>query len=205
MNDTVVKTKYPATPQALAIVGWAALVIGAFLLLAVGMSWVARVTFLGTMPSGADGGGEMGASRLPAGQALAFPTPDFRLPSLDGGTISPADYLGKVVVVDFWATWCGPCRLQAKVLEDLRQEVGDDVQFLAVDIGEDEATVRDYVAKRPFPYPVLLDTADTLSAPYNIYGLPTVMVIGPTGQVVFHQTGVTDLDQLRKEVAAARS
>lgn len=203
MNDTVAQPKDPAASYALAIVGWGALVIGAFLVIAVGMGWAAKVLFLGSTPAGVDGGSA--SSRLPAGQALAFPTPDFRLPTLDGGTSSPADYLGKVVVVDFWATWCGPCRLQAKVLEDLRAEVGDDVQFLAVDIGEDEKTVRNYVAKRPFPYPVLLDSSDSLSAPYNIYGLPTVMVINPAGQVVFHQTGVTDLAELRKEVAAAQS
>ena len=204
MNDTVAKTKDPANTFALSIIGWAALVLAAFLIIAVAMGWLAKLVFLSDAPAATAANTSAGASSLPAGQASSFPTPDFRLPSLDGSAISPADYRGNVVVVDFWATWCGPCRLQAKVLEDLKAEVGDDVQFLAVDIGEDEQTVRNYAAKRPFPYPVLLDSKDSLSAPYKIYGLPTVMVVDPAGKVVFHQTGVTSLDELRKEVAAAK-
>ncbi len=201
MNDSIAKPKDPATSFPLAIVGWAALVLAALLIIAVAMGWLAKVVFLSSSPAEI---ASPNSSGLPPGQAAAFPVPDFRLTSLEGPAISPADFRGKVVVVDFWATWCGPCRLQAKVLEDLQAEVGDTVQFLAVDIGEDESTVRNYVAKRPFPYPVLLDSQDTLSAPYKIYGLPTVMVIDPAGQVVFHQTGVTSLQELRKEVNAAK-
>lgn len=203
MNDTVTQTKDPSSSFLLVIIGWMALVVGVFLVVALAMGWLSKVVYLSSIPGGTDGGANA-ESRLAGASALGLPTPDFRLPSLEGPAISPADYRGKVVVVDFWATWCGPCRLQAKVLEDLKAEVGDTVQFLAVDIGEDEQTVRDYVAKRPFPYPVLLDSSDSLSGPYKIYGLPTVMVINPQGEVVYHQVGVTSLEELRQQVAAAQ-
>ncbi len=135
---------------------------------------------------------------------LDYPAPDFRLASLDGDEISPADYPGEVVVVELWATWCGPCRLQAEFLEQLHREVeGKGIRFLAVSTGEEEATVREYVERRPFPYPVLLDPEDTLGQRYEIYGLPTVMIIDRQGAVSFLETGVSDVERLRRALTAA--
>lgn len=201
--NTVAKIQDPSKSILLAVIGWGALVLGVFLILALGMGWLSKVVYLSSIPGGIDADGASD-SGLVAGPAGEFPVPDFRLPSLDGPVVSPAEFQGKVVVIDFWASWCGPCRLQAKVLEDLKAETGDGVQYLAVNIGEDEATVRRYVEKKPFSYPVLMDAADTLSGPYKIHGLPTVLVINTAGQVVFHQVGVTNLDALRREVQAAQ-
>ena len=134
----------------------------------------------------------------------AYPAPDFRLASLDGGEIGPPDYAGEVVVVELWATWCGPCKLQAKFLEELHRELdGQGVRFLAVSSGEDEATVREYVERQPFPYPVLLDPEDTLGRRYEIYGLPTVMIVDREGAVSFLETGVSDAGTLRQALEAA--
>lgn len=133
-----------------------------------------------------------------------YPAPDFRLASLDGGMLGPPDFAGDVVLVEFWATWCGPCRLQAQYLEEIHREMADKgVHFLAVDVGEDVETVRNYVEKTPFPYPVLLDQQDALSAKYQIYGLPTVMVINREGQITFLETGVSKPGTLRDQLVAA--
>lgn len=209
-------------PYALAIARWAVVMAVVFGMLAFGMGWLAgQVHVDSPIPKSpipaqatgaptAGGGPAGGPSNLPGalppvqGGGNVGEVVDFRLASLDGGEISPADFRGKVVVVEFWATWCGPCRMQARYLEQLHQKLGDSIQILAVDAGEDEATVRNYVAKSPFPYPVLMDPTDALSVRYNIYGLPTIMILDPQGRITYKNVGVTPLNRLEKLVAAAQ-
>jgi cytochrome c biogenesis protein CcmG/thiol:disulfide interchange protein DsbE len=130
------------------------------------------------------------------------PSPDalkFRLKTMDGRTLGPSDFAGQVVVVDFWATWCLPCRIQAQILEPLyRDYKGKGVQFLAASVGEDEKTVRAFVKDKPFPYPVLIDPKDELSNKLRIIALPTLLVIDKEGKVTYFQAGVSDAGSLRK-------
>ncbi len=124
--------------------------------------------------------------------------PDFRLASLDGGELGPSSFSGKVVVFDFWATWCLPCHVQADILKELHKEFGEDgVEFVAVSVGESESIVRAFVEKRPFPYSVLMDPADEISAQLGIFGLPTVMVLDDEGGLAYVRTGVSPQGVLR--------
>ena len=129
--------------------------------------------------------------------------PDVRLAALEGGTMRLADFTGEVVVVDFWASWCAPCRLQAKILAPLHEELGQRVQFLAINLGEDRRTVERYVAKNAFPYPVLMDPEEVLGVDLEIYALPTVMVLDREGRIAFLRAGVTDRPTLEGALAAA--
>lgn len=130
--------------------------------------------------------------------------PNFKLKTLDGRKLGPADFKGQVVVVDFWATWCGPCHIQARILEPIHHDFhGKGVQFLAANVGEDEATVRGFVKDKPFPYPVLLDAESTVSGKLGVVALPTLMVIDKKGKVSFLQAGVVDGPSLRKVLKEA--
>lgn len=138
-----------------------------------------------------------------AGGSAIGSKPELKLPSLDGKPVSVKDFRGKVVVVDFWATWCAPCHVQARILESLHGDYKDRVQFLAVDVGEDEKTVRRFVQRRPFPYPVLLDPKDELSAKLGILALPTLMILDKEGKVSFFQAGISDARTLREALQKA--
>jgi thiol-disulfide isomerase/thioredoxin len=125
--------------------------------------------------------------------------PEFRLKTMDGRTLGPRDFPGQVVVVDFWATWCGPCQIQARILESLHGDYqGKGVQFLAANVGEDEATVKGFLQKKPFPYPVLLDPEDEVSSGLGVYALPTLMIVDKKGKIAYIQPGVADAPTLRK-------
>jgi len=133
------------------------------------------------------------------GPAVPGVSADFRLEALDGGRLGPPDFLGEVVVVDFWATWCVPCRAQAAILEELHADYRDrGVRFLAVDVAEDRETVESFVAENPFPYPVLLDPEDRLSIELGLIALPTVMVVDTEGEVVYLEAGLVDRRRLEK-------
>lgn len=154
-------------------------------------------------PSAGFGGPQ--APRIPSGRGGGnFPAPNFKLANLDGGTMGPADFAGKVVVVELWASWCGPCRLQAQILEQVKDEVGDDVQFLAVNIGESESKVRSYVNKTPFSYPVLLDPQENLMRTYGLSGLPTIIVLDRQGEITYMRSGVLDASSLKGLISQAR-
>lgn len=127
------------------------------------------------------------------------PSPVFELASLDGGEVGPQDYPGKVVLLEFWATWCVPCHAQADILEPIYEEYrGRGVEFLAVGVGEDEDVVRRFVDRNPFPYPVLIDPADELSWELGIAALPTLMVIDRDGKVAYFDAGIVQEDELRR-------
>lgn len=132
------------------------------------------------------------------------PLPEFRLASMAGGELGSADLAGKVVVYDFWATWCGPCHLQAEILHEMYPaHRSEGVEFVAISVGEPEEIVREFLAEKPYPYPVLVDPEDSMSARLRILGLPTLIVADREGRVVFRSTGISDRRTIEKALERA--
>lgn len=156
----------------------------------------------------ASAGCEVGPAVDPSTDRAKDSVMDFELTSLDGGTMSPGDAGGTLTLVDFWATWCGPCHLQADILAKLYPELRErGVEFLAVSLGEPEAVVREFVEKRPFDYPVLVDPGDTIASEYGLFVLPTVVLLDRDGTVLYLREGISTAKRLRSavdEVLASR-
>lgn len=132
------------------------------------------------------------------------PAPGFVLPALDGTQVTLEDFRGQILLVDFWATWCGPCRLQAKILDKLHHEYqGSNVRFLAVSVGEPEELVREFAGKNPFPYPVLVDSEEMLGSALGVFVLPTVLVVDGEGYVSYLQAGISDAETLHRALLEA--
>ena len=157
--------------------------------------------YVGWTLGASDGPAQEEAASTPSEGLSAAILTEFRLPSLSGGEMGPADFRGEVIVVDFWATWCSPCRVQARILDSIRGDYEDQgVQFMAISLGEAEETVRKFAEANPFPYPVLYDTPDRIASEASIYALPTVMIIDREGEVSYLQSGLSDAKTLREEL-----
>jgi thiol-disulfide isomerase/thioredoxin len=124
------------------------------------------------------------------------PTPPLALKDLDGHLHGLADYRGKVVVVNFWATWCAPCRDELPSLERLRDGLrGRPVEVLAVNVAEGESRVKRYLTEVPLRLPVLLDRNGDAQRAWKIRGLPATFLLGPDGSIRSWYLGELDWAQ----------
>jgi thiol-disulfide isomerase/thioredoxin len=143
-----------------------------------------------------------GASAAPF--VVGKPLPPMSQKDLSGQTTELHRRQGKVVLVDFWATWCGPCHLQAEILRGMKEDYpAGELEIYGVNVGEDASTVRTALLKNPLPYPILLDTQDQLMVRHDIVGLPSVLVVGRDGSVAYFYTGLVDGPTLREVVDRA--
>jgi thiol-disulfide isomerase/thioredoxin len=149
-------------------------------------------TFAFTPPSGATEQKTASDDRWKA--LIGRPAPDFTLRDLAGKDLQLASLKGKVILLDFWATWCGPCVAEMPKLDLLSKEFKEkDVVVLGIDAGEDEETVRSFIKKNPYQLRVLLSSPeDRVLGNYAAYSYPSTVVIDRNGIVADYKVGFND-------------
>lgn len=109
--------------------------------------------------------------------------PDFTLTSLDGETVTLSDHIGRPVVLNYWATWCPPCRIEMPHLQQASEQYGGRVTFLGINQAEGEQLIRDFRDEYGLTYPLLLDPNLTAHNLYSAINLPTTVFIDADGVV----------------------
>ena len=146
-------------------------------------------------------------------KSLGGPAPAFTLPLWERpdtepageATVSLADLEGKVVLIDFWATYCGPCKRQMPVLERLHSTM-DPEKFAVLSVNIDkgrnqEKLVASYIKKAGYTFPIALDDGKTRRA-FKVKSIPTMVLVSPKGEVGFVHTGLMSERRLRKKITA---
>jgi thiol-disulfide isomerase/thioredoxin len=118
------------------------------------------------------------------------PAPEFVLDDVDGVAHRLADYRGRPLIVNFWATWCPPCREEMPSLERARAALSSDgIEVLAINVGEDAETVFRFTADYPVTFPLLLDIDSAVIGAWPVRGLPTTFVLDPAGRIAYRAIG----------------
>ncbi len=121
------------------------------------------------------------------------PSLDFTLSDLNGNPVSLKSLRGKVVFLNFWATWCPPCRSEMPSMEILYRSYKDKgLEFLTVDVGEDREDVAAFIKEFKLSFPVVLDSSGRVSARYGVRGIPATFIIDRDGDIVAYATGSRD-------------
>jgi len=114
-----------------------------------------------------------------------FQFQDFKVTDLKGGSVLRTNTKGKVVLLNFWATWCPPCREEIPSIESLSKSMaGKKFEVFAVSVGEDPATVKSFVAEQKMTYPIYLDSRNLLSRTYASQGIPTTYLLDKNGKFI---------------------
>lgn len=130
--------------------------------------------------------------------ALGDSAPNFSLPRLPSGNLSLADYRGKVVVLNFWATWCPPCVEETPSLENFAARMQPrGVAVLGVSVDEDSNALQDFIAAYHLTYPVARNPDRSIPARYGTYKFPETYIIDRSGRVADKIIGATDWNDPR--------
>ena len=136
------------------------------------------------------------------GQQAKVKAPDFVVYDKDGNKVGLSDYLGKPVVLNFWASWCGPCASEMPDFEEAYKERGDKIQFLMINLTdgyqETMESATEYIQEQGFTFPVFYDTESNAANTYATYSIPMTFFIDSEGYMVARATGALDGATLKK-------
>ena len=171
------------------VLSWRALILVVAL---AGLGWLQW----SRIPSEAESATKAAAARV------NFPAPDFVLDTLDGKRVTWDDLRGKVVLVNFWATWCPPCRAEASDLQAAYQaHVKGDFVVLAIDNAEEDANVKNFADEYHLTFPILLDRDLQVSQRFQVMALPTSFIVDRNGIIRAVNVGGMDRAYLEAQLS----
>ena len=137
-------------------------------------------------------------------EAEAIIAPDFQVYDKDGNTVHLSDFFGKPIVLNFWASWCGPCQSEMPDFNEKYAELGGDVHFVMVNMTdggrETVETASAFIEKNGYDFPVLFDTKSEAAMTYGAYSLPTSFFINAEGHVIAQAVGAIDAATLQRGI-----
>jgi len=131
-----------------------------------------------------------------AAETKKVPAPDFTLPSLSGSNVRLSELKGEVILLNFWASWCAPCRLEMPLLNKLHNKykaIGFTV--IGVNVEESISNAKDFLKENKVDFPILWDTKNTVSKQYSVQAMPTTVMIDRDGQVRYIHKGFQEGDE----------
>lgn len=135
------------------------------------------------------------------------PAPGFNLPDQNGQLVKLDSFRGKPVIINFWATWCPPCRAELPSMNRAWSKIKDDgIEMLAINIGEDEDTIFSFTAEYPIDFKILLDQDGQITSNWPVKGLPTTYIVDKEGRLAYVAMGERewDADELLQKVRDLR-
>lgn len=130
--------------------------------------------------------------------------PDFTVYDLEGNEVHLSDYVGKPIVLNFWASWCGPCQMEMPDFHEKYLTLKDDVHFLMVNMTDGSRETVDtasaFIEKQGYSFPVFYDKDSDAAATYGVYSLPTTYFIDSEGYAVAHAAGAIDGETLQRGI-----
>jgi thiol-disulfide isomerase/thioredoxin len=135
---------------------------------------------------------------------VGYPAPDFTLTDLDGNIVRLSDFQGKVVFLNFWATWCPPCRVEMPEMEEVYQEYRDkDVVIIGVDLWESRSDVKDFVEGNGYSWTFVVDSTGEVTEDYLVTGIPSSFFIDKDGVIRALQVSAMSRDTMEANLAEA--